>query len=274
MSRRRRAPMKLRSPTKKAIVLPALHPNAGLRAAYQKQLDRLIDEMHVSLLYWLKASYRANAPEIAQDASPAMALRQAVQRLSSRWQKRFDDAAPELAKYFTKRAASTTDAALKGALKKAGFTVEFSMTKVTNDVMQATIGEQIGLIKSIASKHLADVQGMVMRSVSAGRDLGTLTQELEQRYAITKRRAAFIALDQNNKATASMMRVRQEALGLDEAKWLHSHGGKHPRKSHLAVDGKRYNVKKGMYIDGEYVWPGQKPGCRCISQCVIPGIDE
>lgn len=266
--------MSLRAPTKKAIVLPAMHPNAGLRAAYQKQLDRLVDELHNSLMYWLKAAYRANTPELAQDASPAAALRVAMQRLSSRWQKRFDEAAPVLAKYFTTRAAGSADAGMKAALKKAGFTVDFSMTREANDVMQATIGEQIGLIKSIASQHLSQVQGLVMRSVSAGRDLGSLTKELERRYGITRRRAAFIALDQNNKATASMLRVRQEALGLDEATWLHSHGGKHPRKSHVAADGKRYKVKKGMWIDGQYIWPGQLPGCRCLSRCVIPGLDE
>jgi uncharacterized protein with gpF-like domain len=264
----------LRAPTKKSITLAPVHPNQGLQAAYRRKLDALIDEMHASLLYWLKASYRANEPEIAQDASPAATLNAAMSKLSRRWQKRFNDAAPDLAKYFATHAKDRSDFALKAALKKAGFTVEFKVTPIVNDVLQATTAENVGLIRSIGQEHLTEVQGLVMRSVQSGRDLGYLSEQLVERYGITKRRAAFIAFDQNQKATANITRVRQEALGLDEAVWLHSHGGKHPRKSHQEADGKRYKIKKGMLIDGEYIWPGQKPRCRCVSRSVIPGIED
>jgi SPP1 gp7 family putative phage head morphogenesis protein len=249
-----------------------VHPNAGLTVAYQKRLDALIDEMQKSLVYWLKATYRANEPEMAVDASPAAELRASMRKLSRRWQRRFDDAAPDLAKYFAKHASERVDGSLRAILKKSGFSVEFTMSAAANDVMQATIGEQVGLIKSIASQHLSDVEGLVMRSVASGRDLGKLSEQLEHRYGVTKRRAAFIALDQNNKATASITRVRQEGLGIDEAVWLHSRAGKHPRASHVAVNGNRYKVKEGMLIDGEHIWPGQLPHCRCISRSVIPGI--
>ncbi|TAL90941.1 MAG: phage head morphogenesis protein [Candidimonas sp.] len=229
--------------------------------------------MHKSLVFWLKASYRANSPEMAQDASPAMELRKAMRKMARRWQHRFDQAAPELADYFATNAVDRADGALKSILKRSGFSVEFKMTAEANDVMQATIGEQVGLIKSIASEHLTQVEGLVMRSVSAGRDLHSLAESLEKSYGVTKRRAALIARDQNNKATASINRVRQEALGIDEAEWMHSRGGAHPRPSHVAANGKRYKVKEGMLIDGEYIRPGEKINCRCISRSIIPGFD-
>lgn len=266
--------MQLRAPTKKAIVLAPVHPNQGLEAAYRKKLDSLVDEMQASLVYWLKAAYRANEPEMAQDASPAAELRASMKRLTKRWQKKFDDAAPELAKYFATNASQRADSTLKAVLKKAGFSVEFKLTREANDVLQATMFENINLIQSIASEHLTEVQGLVMRSVSAGRDLGTLSAELEQRYGVTKRRAALIARDQNNKATATITRVRQQSLGITQAKWLHSAGGKHPRKSHQDASGKLFDVSKGMLIDGEMIWPGQLVNCRCVSRSVIPGFDD
>jgi len=264
----------LRAPTRKPVVLRRITPNAGLLAAYQKKLDALVAEMHASLLYWLKAAYRKNQPERAQDASPARDLQEVMRRLSRRWQKRFDEAAPMLANYFATNVQDRTDAMLKAALKHGGFSVQFSMTREMNDVMQATIGEQVGLIRSIASEHLSQVEGMVMRSVQSGRDLGTLTKDLERRYGVTRRRAALIARDQNNKATASMNRVRQESLGITQAIWRHSHAGREPRRSHLAADGKTYDVKKGMFLDGEWTWPGREINCRCTSQAVIPGWDD
>lgn len=264
----------LRAPTKRSITLPPIHPNEGLEAAYRKKIDALIEEMNKSIIYFVTAKYRSNTPEVAQDASPAMELRELMRKLGNRWQKRFDDAAPELAKYFATHASMRVDGALKAILKKSGFAVEFKLTAQQNDVLQATIGEQVGLIKSIASQHLSEVEGLVMRSVSQGGDLKTLTDSLQDRYGVTRRRAAFIASDQNRKANATMTRVRQKSLGITQAKWIHSHAGKVPRPSHVAVDGDIYDIDKGMFLDGVWTFPGREINCRCFSRSIIPGLDD
>jgi len=269
---------KLRAPTRKPIVLRAVRPNAGLRARFHADLLKLVNEMHNSLDYWLKAAYNQNEPAIAaiaKDKSPAAVLQTVFNRLRTRWQKRFNEAAPKLAKYFSQKIADRSDAQLRQILKDAGFSVPFKMTKPMNDVMQATINEQVGLIKSIAQQHLGAVEGMVMRSVSEGRDLYTLSKELRHRYGITARRAALIARDQNNKATATMNRVRQQELGIETAIWMHSHAGKEPRPSHLANDGKPYKIAEGWYDPDEkkYVWPGTLINCRCFSKPVVAGFD-
>jgi SPP1 gp7 family putative phage head morphogenesis protein len=264
----------LRAPTKRPITLPAIHPNQGLEVAYRKKLDALVDEMQKSLVYWLSAAYRQNQPEIAQDASPAMMLREIMRKLSKRWQLRFDDAALDLAKYFATNASARVDGSLKAILKRSGFSVDFKLTAQQNDVLQACIGEQVGLIKSIASEHLSQVEGLVMRSVANGGDLKSLTDSLQERYGVTRRRAAFIAHDQNRKANATMTRVRQQSLGITEAIWMHSHAGREPRKSHLNANGKRYKIAEGMYLDEKWVWPGTEINCRCISRSIIPGLDD
>lgn len=274
---------KLVSPTGKDIVLRPVRANAGIEAAYKKQLERWVDALHKSLTYWIAAQYRANPPpSLAQDAgfesfrdgSPANAMRRAIHRMSRRWMKSFDKGADELAKYFVDKAAGATDVQLQSILKKAGFTVKFSTTADVNNAMQAAIGENVGLIKSIASEHLSDVEGLVMRSMTQGRNLGELTEQLTQRYDITKRRAALIAKDQSNKLTSVINRTRQNELGITEALWMHSHGGRHPRPSHVAANGKKYDINKGMYLDGEWLLPGQAINCRCTSKSLIPGINK
>jgi len=262
------------SPTGKTIVLPVTHPNAGVQADYRKRLLRLVDEMHKSILYWLAATYRAKPPELAQDESPAMALSIAMKRLGRRWQKRFDEHSGTDARRFADSALGSADASLKQRLREKGFSVQFNMTREMNDAYQAVISENVGLIRSISEQHLQQVQGLVMRSVTQGRDLESLTKQLEQRYQITRKRAAFIARDQNNKATAVVTRVRQQGLGITQARWMHSRGGKHPRKSHQEADGKAYDVSKGMFIDGAWIRPGELPNCRCVSQSIIPGFED
>jgi SPP1 gp7 family putative phage head morphogenesis protein len=111
-----------------------------------------------------------------------------------------------------------------------------------------------------------------MRSVARGRDLSYLTDELQKRYGITRRRAALIARDQNNKATSVMQAARQQSLGITQGIWKHSHAGKEPRPSHVKADGKVFELSKGMYLDGKWVMPGEEINCRCTWSPVIPGL--
>lgn len=254
-----------------------IHPNAGNAAEYRRRLEALIDEMHRSLAYWLCARWRDNPPVTAADELPAAAMRRTMKTLSRRWESRFDEAAPRLGEWFARRAADRATSKLEEILDQAGVTVRFRNTAAVRDVLAATVGENVSLIRSIASEHLSDVEGLVMRSVAAGRDLSSLSRELEARYKATRRRAALIARDQNNKATATVARVRQQEAGVTKARWLHSGGGKHPRPEHVAfaagrLGGPFYDPARGAYLEGRWTWPGTEINCRCVSRPVIEGF--
>jgi len=253
-------------------VLRHVVPNVGIEAEYRRRLKRLVADMQRSIVYWLSSTYKRAEPKIAQDDLPSNSLQDTMDKLAAQWQAKFDKGAEKLGRWFAKKTKNYADGTLQQILKDAGFAVEFKMTDGARDAYDAVIHEQVGLIKSIASEHLQEVQGLVMRSVQHGRDLGALSKALQKRYGVTKRRAALIARDQNNKATAVISRTRQRELGLRQAVWKHSHAGKHPRPSHVKADGEVYDLDKGLYIDGEWIFPGEKINCRCTSQPVIPGF--
>lgn len=196
-----------------------------------------------------------------------------MRKLSRRWLRKFGLLATKLAERFTSDVMKNSDASLSTALQQAGFTVPFKMTAVMNNALQAIITENVNLIRSIPQQYLTQVETLVMQSVSRGRDLGTLTNELQQRYGITRRRAAFIALDQNNKATSTMQSARQRALGIHRGRWRHSHAGKEPRPSHVKADGEAFDLDKGMFLDGKWVMPGEEIGCRCTWEAILPGLE-
>lgn len=229
--------------------------------------------MQASVVYWLSANYRASGAAVAMDASPAVVMRNAMQKLAKRWTRRFDDMAQKLADRFANDAMKNADVSLATAFKDAGFTVEFKMTSQMNNALQATIAENVGLIRSIPEKYFTEVEGLVMRSVARGRDLGYLTDELQKRYGITRRRAALIARDQNAKATSVMQSARQRSLGITHGIWRHSHAGKEPRQSHVKSDGKKFELSKGLMIDGKLTFPGQEINCRCTWSPVLLGLD-
>jgi uncharacterized protein with gpF-like domain len=257
-------------------ILAPVHPNCGIEAVMRDKLRALVEEMDNSVKYWVKATYRKHPPVLAQDANPATQLKLAVNALTRRWMNRFDDAAQDLAKYFTTKMYLRSQKNLKAILKRGGFSVQFKMTKAMKDVLNATVEEQVGLIRSIPQQYLGTVQGAVMRSVQTGRDLESLTKEINKLGVVTRKRAALISRDQNNKSTANFTRVRQVELGIEQAVWLHSHAGKKPRKTHLANDGKRYDPSKGWYDPDpkvkRYIWPGELINCRCVSKSVVKGF--
>lgn len=268
------AQRKLTAPTKKAIRLAAVRPNAGLELRYQAQIDDIIAAMHRDTIRTVRRAWKVNPPEMAADISPAAALRAAMGRLASKWSRRFADFAEFIGGAFGRKATALTDRAMAAALRKAGFTVKFSMTREINDITQAAVAQNVTLIKSIPAEYLADVQGAVMRSVQTGRDLATLTAELERDYGITRRRAALISRHQNNMATATITRARQEELGITQAVWRHSSAGRKPRPSHVVNNGKPYNVATGWFDPAErkFIRPGELINCRCQSIAIIPGL--
>lgn len=266
----------LRRIDKKSNQLKPVRPNLGVAAAYRRRLEALVDEMFDSSEYWIRAAFRKNPPAIAQDELPAAALKRVMRELAKRWKGRFDEAAPELAKYFAKAASRRSEADLKRILRRGGFSVKFSMGRAAQDIIAATVAANVSLIKSIPEQFLTQVEGAVMRSVQKGGDLESLVAELRDQHGVTKRRAALIAVDQNRKATAAITRARALDVGITQARWQHSGGGKEPRPTHVKASRDRviYNVAEG-WLDpaiNKRIWPGTEINCRCVSIPILPGL--
>lgn len=258
-----------------------VRPSPALEMAYRKRLFILIEAMNKSVVWFIAQQYKKNPPAltqlIAQDASPTRGLRLAVRRLAKRWQKKIDETAPKLANYFAQSMNKRSNVALKNILKEGGFSVKFSQGPVTNDVLQSIVAENVSLIKSIPAQYFTQIEGMVMRSVQAGRDLETLTKDLQKQFGVTKRRATLIARDQNNKATASIQRAKHLESGITKGIWMHSGGGKEPRPTHVAA-GKakvQFDLAEGWFDPHErrFILPGELINCRCVFKPVIPGFE-
>lgn len=268
---------RLKNERGRQLTLKPVRPNVGIRAAYRRKLARLIDDMIDDYDRAIRRAYKRDEPAVAKLAADALAsnaLKRAIKKLAKTWNDRFDDAADKLAAYFSRSVSQRSDRSLQKILRDGGFSVKFKMTHAMQDVLNATVAENVALIRSIPEEFHTALEGIVMRSVTVGRDLSALTQTLEKRYGLTRNRAAFIARDQNNKATANFTRVRQLEMGITEAIWLHSAGGRKPRPTHVKNSGQKYDVAKGWYDPAvkAFIYPGFLPNCRCVSKPLIRGF--
>lgn len=256
----------------------AIRPNIGLRAKYHRQMLALIDEMDASVLFWLSAEYKKAPPAMfAMDATPSQKMLAKFRALAKKWQRKFDEAAPRIAEAYVRGNYYATSSAMKAALRDAGVSVRFKLTREMRDAMNASVAENVALIRSIPQRYLGQTEGIVTRSYAAGRDLESMVKAIRTLYPKAAGSAELIARDQSNKLNSTVENARRLELGIEQAIWMHSGGGKHPRKEHQKATGRVYDIRQGCPIKNEkgeleYIQPGQKINCRCVSRSILPGL--
>lgn len=179
-------------------------------------------------------------------------------------------------------AKQKTESAFRQTLKDAGWAVEFDSSAVTESV-KADLRRNIRLIDDLDERHFEQVYKAAVRSVTAGRDFHALFKALTDIEGMTKGRAEQVARSLNNKATSLINRERQTALGITHAIWMYANAPcmvkpKAPTDrdiqqdvAHSAANGKRYEISKGLFVDGKWTWPGVEDGCKCSSRAELPG---
>jgi SPP1 gp7 family putative phage head morphogenesis protein len=265
-------------PKDNAIILRPIFANEGVRVEYERTLQKWLKAMHDSMQLHIADAWKEQPPSIGfaqDDAIATISLRRTLTKWGKRWISKFDALSADLAKRFADKSLGTTESAMRAALAAAGFTVAFKPTQASLEAYQAVIASNVALIKSVPQIFLKDVQNSVWDSVVKGGDLATLSRSLQQNYGVSYRRAALIARTENFKAKALIESVRRKQLGISLAVWMHSHAGVTPRKTHIAMNGKEFDVSKGMYDseEGEYVFPGQLINCRCSSRAILESLN-
>lgn len=267
-------------------IMGRIRASAALKKAYYRKLMKLIGDMDASVKWWLEAEYRKQEAEIINPSvsvadidilaadSATGEINAALQTLFSRWSKNFDKAARDIAAWFVQESGKHSNRNLQKILIDAGFTVKLKLTAAQRVKLEALVLENVNLIKSIPQKYFTELTSVTLESITRGRDLGYLRQEIEKRYGVAKDRAVLIARDQNNKATSIITHAKYEELGITKAVWKHNSGAKTPRASHLAADDKVYDIQKGMFINGKHIFPGEEINCGCTSVPIIPGLQQ
>jgi hypothetical protein len=163
-------------------------------------------------------------------------------------------------------------------------TVKFDPSRVSKSV-KTDLQRNIGLLDDIEKKHAQQIYEAASRSLLAGRDLHVLSAALMRIEGMTQGRAAEIARSLNNKAMAIITRERQASLGITHAIWMNPNAPcmKDPRNptasgvqqdsAHRLANGKRYEISKGLFVDGKWTRPGVEEGCKCTSRAILPGLE-
>lgn len=256
-----------------------LSPSAVARERYQSALDKLIERMRKEYERELGKllSEFAQDSALSMDANLGSQARILLNKLSAKWQSLFNRSASRITDRMIEQVDRSAKANLGESLKKlsGGLTIQTpDMPAGLQDVITASIAENVALIKSVAVQYHDRIASAVFVSIqSGGQSRATVLEELRKIGGMSDRRAKLIARDQVSKVTTQMNAERAKSVGMRKFQWLHSRGGAEPRKLHQQLDGQIFSYDDLPVIDertGERGLPGQLINCRCQA---IPVID-
>lgn len=258
---------------KKERMMRGVRPPRSVRKNYY---DLLKDQV-----LYLKAQ-TANLSDLLTGGADRAVIADTLAKMSAATQARMDSVAPAAAKGFVSAASAVNKKAVEGSIASA-LSVDFASIVDGTDIgviLDMSVAENVGLIKSIGNEHFAQVARAVLNNYQGlpQPDGLSLQDRLKKLGKITDDRAKFIARDQTSKLTGNLNQARQQDNGIDEYEWMTAEdnrvvgtpGGKYPKGSrghmnHYARQGKRFSWSDPP-PDGH---PGQAYNCRCYAKPVL-----
>lgn len=162
-------------------------------------------------------------------------------------------------------------------------TVNFDPSLVTKKV-KADLRQNIEQLEDIPKKHVRGIYDAALGMIEAGGNAPLLYNALLRLDGMSTGRAGEITRTLASKAKALTEQESRARRGITHAIWMYANAPcmvnpRHPtdadRKqdaAHQAANGRRFEVGKGLLIDGEWTLPGRGKGCKCVSRSEIPGL--
>lgn len=245
-------------------------PSVAYEIKYRKALTELIAEMEKDVQREL-AAYKA---EYAMDAaSPLITLFAA---LRDKWYARFDEIGREVAEWFAKAVDKRTQTQIKRKLQSVGWSLNPNYTDAQQRMIRSIVQDNVNMIRTIPQKFLRDVQRTLTQAYLEGGDREKMTKAIQRAGKMSENRAALIARDQSNKTTQQLAIANAEAYGATKGRWIHVSGKYSSRKTHIAMDGKIFDLRDGLYDSsvGRNVKPGELIYCNCQFEVLLPGFND
>jgi SPP1 gp7 family putative phage head morphogenesis protein len=206
-------PMKLKNP-------PKWHPPSSQEREYTRVLFSLTNEL------------KKQIKELIIPALPSLIFE--VEQLYPNSAARGDDFSDTL-----KRLINSVIHAIKGKVEETiaeSKIIGAQVARYNKRQFDRINNSVFGIDIFIDQPWLAQI---IERGLQEGSRFHSMTQSIQERFGITRRRAKLIARDQTSKLNASLTRLRQQELGVEEYIWQTA-GDERVRPTHRAHDGKRF----------------------------------
>ena len=274
----------------RAKALRALESNRGLAIAAGKRIRAIVNQFEKAYkreALKIAAKYCKNEVQDAAISVVPSELEIALAALAAKQSMGLGLNAKQVSRWYCRQLLRNISADQKRALKKAGISTAWLKQKWTVQIVRgqyvapsvaAKIPEQVeanaALITKLCERSAQKVQNAIAEGISKGYNLSRLTEKINSLENMDEARAARVALDQSCKLNQFIQVENSKALGVKEGIWVHVPGQYESRASHMKMNGKKFDLEKGMYDPDveDYIQPGELPYCRCCFKAILPGF--
>lgn len=274
----------------RAKALRALESNRGLAIAAGKRIRAIVNQFEKAYkkeALRIAAKYCKNEVQDAAISVVPSELEIALAKLAAKQSMGMGSNAKQVSRWYCRQLLRNISADQKRALKKAGISTAWLKQKWTVQIVRgqyvapsvaAKIPEQVeanaALITKLCERSAQKVQNAIAEGISKGYNLSRLTEKINSLENMDEARAARVALDQSCKLNQFIQVENSKALGVKEGIWVHVPGQYESRASHMKMNGKKFDLEKGMYDPDveDYIQPGELPYCRCCFKAILPGF--
>lgn len=142
-------------------------------------------------------------------------------------------------------------------------------TAPTGATMQALMGEQVTLIKSIPLDAAKRVHKLTIEGIEDSTRASEISKAIQASGDVAKSRADLIARTEVARTASTLTEARALHVGSPGYVWRTSGDGD-VRDSHREMEGKFVAWDDPPTLDGMKGHAGQFPNCRCYPEPVIP----
>lgn len=260
-------------PAKAKKALP-VHPDRTAASQFNIELQKIVREIQKDINSFIFPAVQSLEPQYIGDAWPDD-MTAIFTRLKRKWRSiEFEGAATTIARLFIRTLNTQNKKRFIKSVKNIGVVgIDiFGDSPKLQDILSASIADNVRLITSIPEQYLNQVQTIVMANMRAGLRPSAMVPKLQKQFKITKNRAKLIARDQTSKANGELSKQRQEDTGFKYFKWETSRDIR-VRDDHKHFAEQDIGFGKGVYLwsnppkddKGETVIPGSPINCRCIA---------
>ncbi len=202
------------------------------------------------------------------------------------WVRLGDKYSEAVATWYVKNCAADTTRSQRAGLISAGVSPDtFQKWKIpvisrqyvsptVARIIPAIVQETASKITNICARDVTNITEAVLDGFAEGDTLGAVLRVVQGIETMNADRAKFVARDQSNRITERIAIANDMDLGINEGIWIHRPGKYTSRETHIELDGKPFNLKKGIF-DPEVshnIVPGELINCRCVYRPVITSL--
>lgn len=246
--------------------------------SFFKNLDERKRKLVQSLRNKVLSAWKTNPEAFKDDIEGYVESRLADWTLEANKQARL------IALWLARTVAADVSASQRQAYTAAGMPPDYIKLKFVIPVMRSRMSQRAAevfpflvessteLITKMSVRDVQKLQNLLIKSFAEGHDVSKVKSLLLTMDGFNADRAKNVALDQTNKITTGIQIANDEDLGITEGVWVHVPGQYSSRHTHVAMNGKKFNLREGLFDSDvkRNVQPSELPYCRCTYRAVMP----